>query len=378
MQVPLLDLKAQYQQIKPEIDAALQEVITSQHFILGPVLERFEKKMAQYIGAKYAIGVASGSDALVLALMALDIKPGDEVITTPFSFFATAGSISRLGARPVFVDIEPDTFNINPDRINDVLTKSKNHKAKAIMPVHIFGQCADMQPIMEIARRHNLSVVEDAAQAIGAVYKHQKAGALGQLGCFSFFPSKNLGGWGDAGLVTTSDERLAQKTRSLRVHGSGSRLYYHDYIGINSRLDAIQAAVLSVKLTHLDEWNQARQRNARKYEELLVKAKLEKKIIPPATKPGCNHIYHQYTVRVTQDRDELKNFLQKQNIGTAVYYPLPLHLQECFGYLGYKAGSFPESEKAAHECLSLPVYPELTVAMQSHVVNQIVRFFREK
>lgn len=374
MHVPILDLKAQYQKIKPELDAALQEVLANQRFILGPVVERFERTIAQYVGAKHAIGVASGSDALLLALMALDIKSGDEVITTPFSFFATAGSIARTGAHPVFVDIEPDTFNIAPARIEEYLLKS-NRKVKAIIPVHLFGQCTEMAPIMELAKRYHLSVIEDAAQAMGSVYQNHKAGTIGQIGCFSFFPTKNLGGWGDAGLVTTSDESIAQKIKSLRVHGGETRRYYHKYVGCNSRLDALQAAVLSAKLKYLDEWNATRQRNAQQYQSLFHNAGLDKKVILPVVKPERNHVYHQYTIRVPQKRNELMTFLHTQNIGTEIYYPLPLHLQECFEYLGYQPGRLPESEKATHECLSLPIYPELTLTMQEYLVDQIARFF---
>jgi dTDP-4-amino-4,6-dideoxygalactose transaminase len=373
--VPLLDLKGQYAAIKTEIDTAIKEVAESQHFVLGPTVERFEKAIAQYIDVKHAIGVASGSDALLLALMAFDIKEGDEVITSPFTFFATAGSIARTGARPVFVDIEPDTFNIDVNKIAAYLAKS-GKSVKAIMPVHIFGQCTDMGPIMDLAKRYKIAVIEDAAQAIGSIYQKHKAGTLGHIGCFSFFPSKNLGGWGDGGLVTTNDDTMDQKIKSLRVHGGTNKKYHHQYIGCNSRLDALQAAILTAKLKHLDEWTQARQANAQRYQQLIQTAGLANKAIPPITRPDRNHIFHQYTIRVPKQRDELKAFLQKQGIGTEVYYPLSLHMQECFTYLGYKPGSLPESEKAEREVLSLPIYPELTASMQEYVVEQIKLFFK--
>ncbi|MFA5795379.1 MAG: DegT/DnrJ/EryC1/StrS family aminotransferase [Candidatus Brocadiia bacterium] len=371
MNVPLLDLKMQHQKIKDDIQQSIQKVIDSQHFIMGPEVAEFEAAAAKYVGAKHAIGVASGSDALLLSLMALDIKTGDEVITTTFSFFATAGSIARTGARPVFVDIDPKTFNCDPNRIADALKKSK--KAKAIMPVHLYGQCAEMQPILELARKHNCAVVEDAAQAIGSTYKGKKAGTMGALTGFSFFPSKNLGCWGDGGLVTTDDDNLGQMVRKLRVHGS-SKKYYHQYVGMNSRLDTLQAAVLKAKLKYLDNWSTGRAERAAYYNKLFKSAGLDSVITTPFVHPDCNHIYHQYTIIVKGKRDGLRDFLKERGIGTEVYYPLPLHLQECFTYMGYKPGDLPVSEKTSLEALSLPIYPELTSQQQDYVVESIKTF----
>lgn len=375
MNVPLLDLKAQYQTIKDDIQSAIQKVIDSQHFIMGPEVAEFEAATAKYIGAKHAIGVASGSDALLIALMALNIKSGDEVITTTFSFFATAGSIARTGAMPVFVDIDPKTFNCDPNRIADALKKHK--KCKAIMPVHLYGQCAEMDPILELAGKYNCAVIEDAAQAIGSTYKSKKAGTMGALTGFSFFPSKNLGGWGDGGLVTTNDDNLAQLIRKLRLHGS-SKKYYHQYVGMNSRLDTLQAAVLKAKLKYLDSWSASRAKRAAYYNKLFRDAGLTDVITTPFVHPDCNHIYHQYTIIVKGKRDGLrdllKNFLKDRNIGTEVYYPLTLHFQECFTGLGYKKGDLPVSEKASLEVLSLPIYPELTNQQQEYVVESIKMF----
>lgn len=373
MQVPLLDLKGQYQSIKSEVEESLQSIIQSQHFILGESVEKFEKSIADYIKVKHAIGVASGSDALLLSLMALDIGSNDEVITTPFSFFATAGCIARLCAKPIFVDIEPDTFNIDPNKIADYL--KRNHtKVKAILPVHLYGQCADMDAIMELSKKYNIPVIEDAAQAIGSLYHNQHSGTFGLFGCFSFFPSKNLGAWGDAGLVTTNDEKHARLVKALRVHG-GEKKYYHRYVGCNSRIDTMQTAILSVKLKYLPQWNEARIVNATSYETLFKKYQLDKMVVLPKTKPDRNHTYHQFTLRVSEKRDELRSFLKESGIGTEVYYPLPLHLQECFKDLGYKKGDLPESEKAAQESLSLPIYPELTQEMQEYVVSSIKEFY---
>ncbi|MBI4712225.1 MAG: DegT/DnrJ/EryC1/StrS family aminotransferase [Planctomycetes bacterium] len=378
MNIPLLDLKAQYQQIKPEVQKAINEVIDSQHFILGPAVEKFEAEIARFIGIKYAVGVASCSDSLLLSLMALGINPahtdtkGMEVITTPFTFFATAGAIARLGVTPVFADIEPDTFNISPDAIAAALKKHKN--VKAIIPVHLYGQSADLEPIMELGRKYNIPIIEDAAQSIGATYKGQNTGTFGLLGCLSFFPSKNLGAWGDAGLIVTNDEKMYQMIRSLRLHG-GQKKYYHQYVGCNSRLDAVQAAVLSVKLKYITEWTAKRQERAQYYNQLFKKYNLSGFVTPPPIRPDCNHIYHQYTIRA-KNRDGLKDFLKQQNIGTEVYYPLALHLQDCFRYLGYKKGDLPESEKATQEALSLPIYPELRPAQQEYVVEQIAGFYR--
>ncbi|MBI4834565.1 MAG: DegT/DnrJ/EryC1/StrS family aminotransferase [Planctomycetes bacterium] len=373
MQVPILDLKAQYQAIKGDIEKSIQPVIQSQHFILGATVENFEKEISGYINVKYAIGVASGSDAILLSFMALKIGSGDEVITTPFSFFATAGSIARLGAKPVFVDIEQDTYNLDPNKIEDYL-KRNGKKVKAVMPVHLYGQCAEMDAITELSRKYNIAVVEDAAQAIGSKYKNKHAGTFGIFGCFSFFPSKNLGAWGDAGLVTTNDEKSAILIKTLRIHG-GLKKYYHQYVGCNSRLDALQAAVLSAKLKHLAEWNKGRARNAQRYINLFKKYKLDDIITAPITKPERNHTYHQFTIRVKEKRDELIKFLKDGGVGTEVYYPLPLHLQECFNDMGYKKGDLPVSEKCAQTCVSLPIYAELTEEMQEHVVSQIARFY---
>ena len=348
MKVPLLDLKAQYQSIKAEVDAAMMRVVESQHFILGPVVQEFEKACAAYCQTPHAVGMSSGTDALLIALMVENIGPGHEVITSPYSFFATAGSIARTGATPVFVDIDPATFNIAPAAIESKITK----KTRAIIPVHLYGQCADMDPIMAVAKKHNLIVIEDAAQAIGSEYKGRRAGSIGDHGCFSFFPSKNLGGFGDGGLVTTSDASRAERLSIFRMHGSQPK-YYHKFIGGNFRLDALQAAVLNVKLKHLDSWTAARQRNAARYERLFADAGLVGSPVglPPATianlksqiaNSADRHIFNQYCIRVPR-RDELQKFLTSQEIGTEVYYPVPLHLQECFHYLGHKPGDFPES-----------------------------------
>ncbi|MFN7946119.1 MAG: DegT/DnrJ/EryC1/StrS family aminotransferase [Blastocatellia bacterium] len=369
MKVPLLDLRAQHQTIRAEVMAAVERVFENQTFVLGAEVSEFEKSAAEYCHVKHAIGCASGSDALLLALMAYDIGPGDEVITVPFTFFATAGAIARTGARPVFVDINADDFNISIAQIEAAITP----RTKAVMPVHLFGQCAAMDAISEIAQRHHLPVIEDAAQAIGSEINNRRAGTMGDIGCFSFFPSKNLGGAGDGGLLTTNDDDLAEKLMMLRVHGSRVK-YFHHYVGINSRLDALQAAVLNVKLKHLDEWTAARQRNAERYNQLFAEAALEE-ITTPVAHPGYRHIYNQYTIRCAR-RDELMAWLKEQGIGTEIYYPVPLHLQECFAYLGGRPGDLPASEKAAHECLSLPVYPELTAEMQQYVVEKIAEFYQ--
>jgi len=361
MEVPLLDLKAQYAKIKDEVLAAVSEVLESQRCIGGPKVEQLEERVAEISGCKFAVGVSSGTDAILNCLMSLGIGPGDEVITTPFTFFATAGCIARVGARPVFVDIDPKTFNINPSLLEEKVTE----RTKAIIPVHLFGQMADMDPIMEVARKYNLAVIEDAAQSITATYKGRKAGGIGTAGCFSFFPSKNLGGVGDGGMVVTNDQDLAERLRIMRDHGQNPRYYYH-YVGGNFRLDAIQAAVLLVKLKYLDEWSQARRRNAAYYDERFAGTVVR----TPYIHPDCISVYNQYVVRVPR-RDELVKHLQDNGIGCAVYYPLPLHLQPCFGYLGYKRGDFPESEKAAKEVLALPVYPELTDLMKNYVVETL-------
>ncbi len=369
MKVPLLDLKAQHRTIRNEVMAAVEGVFESQQFILGSEVERFEEEVARYCQARHAIGCASGSDALLLALMALDIGPGDEVITVSYSFFATAGAIARLGAKPVFVDVLHHDFNLDPDLIERAITP----RTRAIMPVHLFGQCARMDVILDIAASHGLRVIEDAAQAIGAKHRGRSAGTMGTIGCFSFFPSKNLGGAGDAGLLTTDDDRLASRLRILRVHGMEPK-YYHQVVGVNSRLDALQAAVLRVKLRHLDEWTEARRRNAARYDTLFAESGLEE-VKTPAANPDCRHIYNQYTIRCS-NRDGLIQHLGEAGIGSEVYYPVPLHRQECFAYLGNGAGELPVSEQAAREVLSLPVYPELTGEMQNYVVERIANYYR--
>ncbi|MBN2199343.1 MAG: DegT/DnrJ/EryC1/StrS family aminotransferase [Candidatus Aminicenantes bacterium] len=379
MNVPLLDLRAQYASIRDEIRTAVDEVLESQYFILGPKVEELERAVAAYTGARFAVGVSSGTDALLASLMALDVGPGDEAVTTPFTFFSTAGAVSRLGARPVFVDIDPASFNMNPARLEKALTP----KTKAVIPVHLFGQCADMDPILEVCRRRGVPVVEDAAQSIGADYKGRRAGAMGALGIFSFFPSKNLGAFGDGGMVVTSDAGLAERVRMLRTHGEHQR-YFHREVGGNFRLDALQAAVLLVKLGHLDDWSAGRLRNARYYSGKLEESGLtaEGLITTPTMlyeKGGGrnHHIFNQYTLRVRK-RDGLKAFLQERGVMTAVYYPVPLHLQECYKDLGYKKGDFPESEKAAGEVLSLPVYPELMDGQRDFVVAAITEFYKAR
>lgn len=369
MNVPLLDLRAQYDSMRDEMRVAIDRVMESQHFILGSEVSELENELAGYSKVHHAIGCASGSDALLLALMALGIGERDEVITTPYSFFATASAISRVGARPVFVDIDPRTFNIDAAKIEDAITD----RTRAIMPVHLYGQCAEMNAICEIAARRGIHVIEDAAQAIGADDGVRRAGTMGDIGCFSFYPSKNLGGAGDGGMVTTNDDALAEKLRVLRVHG-GERRYYHSVIGINSRLDALQAAILRVKLPRLDSWSDARAERAAKYRELFTDRGLTEQIEPPFVRPNVRHIYHQFVIR-TKERDALVDHLKSHDIGTDIYYPVPLHMQECFGYLGNEVGDFPESERAAKETLALPIYPELTEEQQRYVVDVIDRFF---
>ncbi|MBN1796599.1 MAG: DegT/DnrJ/EryC1/StrS family aminotransferase [Sedimentisphaerales bacterium] len=361
MHVPLLDLKAQYSKIREEILEAVTEVLDSQYCIGGPKVAELEEKIAQISDCKYAVGVSSGTDAILCSLMSLDIGAGDEVITTPFTFFATGGCITRTGAKPVFVDIDPKTYNINPELIDKAVTE----KTRAIIPVHLFGQMADMDPIMEIAHKHNLYVIEDAAQSISATYKGRKAGSIGTCGCFSFFPSKNLGGIGDGGMIVTNDESLYKKMVCMRNHGQTDE-YQHQYIGGNFRLDPIQAAALLVKLPYLDEWSKARRDNAVYYDERFAGSVVE----TPYIHPDCVSIYNQYVIRVP-NRDELLEYLESKNISCRVYYPLPLHLQPCFKYLGYKQGDFPESEKAAKEVMALPIYPELTDEMIDYVTEFI-------
>ncbi len=369
MKVPLLDLHAQYETLREEMQASVLRVLESQQFILGSEVEELEKELAEYSRVRHAIGCANGSDALLLALMALGIGAGDEVITTPYSFFATASSIARLGARPVFVDINPQTYNIDAEKIEAAITE----RTRAIMPVHLYGQCALMSAIKEIGARRGVAVIEDAAQAIGADDGETRAGGIGVIGCFSFYPSKNLGAAGDAGMLTTNDEELANKLRLLRVHG-GERRYYHRLIGINSRLDALQAAILRVKLPRLDEWSDARAEKAANYNQLFADAGLLEQIAPPFVESGVRHIYHQYVIRA-HERDELFAHLKEQGIGTDIYYPVPLHMQECFAYLGYAEGDFPQAERAARETLALPVYPELSQEQQQYVVDVIRGFY---
>jgi dTDP-4-amino-4,6-dideoxygalactose transaminase len=364
MKVPFLDLKRQYDAIKKEIDEAVFSVLSNTRFILGPEVKNLEDEVAAYCGTEFAIGVASGTDALLLSLRACGVKPGDEVITSSFSFFASAGVISRLGAVPVFVDINAETYNIDPDQIEGKISQ----KTKAIMPVHLFGQCADMDPTMDVAKRHNLKVVEDAAQAIGAEYKEKKAGAIGDFGCFSFFPSKNLGGAGDGGMVVTNDPEMSEMVRILRVHGSKPK-YYHSIVGYNSRLDTIQAAILGVKLKYLDDWSKTR----RKHAEIYNSAFKDLDIIIPKEESFNYHIYNQYTIAVKK-RDELRKHLKEKEIGHDSYYPVPLHLQECYGFLGYKKGDLPVSENKAEEVVSIPIYPELTKEEQEYVISTITEF----
>ncbi len=370
MQVPLLDLKAQYRGIRGEMLAAIEAVCDDQGFILGPRVVELEKAVSAYVGTPYAVGVASGSDALLVSLMALGVGRGDEVITVPFTFFATTGAISRLGARPVLVDIQPDTFNIDPALIERAITP----RTKAIVPVHLFGQCADMEAILDIAGRRGIRVVEDAAQAIGAARRGRKAGTFGDTGCFSFFPSKNLGGFGDGGMITTNDQGLRDTLAMLRVHGSKVK-YAHDQVGVNSRLDALQAAVLLVKLKYLDAWTEGRRRNAAAYARLFEDAKLTEVVTLPRTRPENDHVFNQYTIRVGK-RDELRAFLKERGVGTEVYYPLPLHLQSCYQDLGYAKGVFPVSERASEEVLSLPIFAELSADQLAHVVDSIAAFYK--
>jgi len=371
--VPLLDLTRQYESIRDEINEAIQRVLSSGRFILGQEVEALEKEVAAFCGVKYAIGVASGTDALLLSLKALGIGQGDKVIIPSFTFFATAGVVHNAGATPVFADIDSKTFNIDPEHVRALLQDSRMaHGVKAIIPVHLYGQMADMGDLITIAEEHNLFVIEDAAQAIGAEYKGCKAGTIGDLGCFSFFPTKNLGAYGDGGMVITDDETLAKRVRMLRVHGSKSK-YYHSVVGFNSRLDALQAAILRVKLSHLPEWTAARQQVASRYDELLRGVK---GIETPHRASNRTHIFHQYTIRIANSRrDALQMHLKDQGIGTLVYYPRPLHLQECFANLGYTEGQLPVSEQASREVLSLPVFPELSEEEQDCVVGVIKTFF---
>lgn len=369
MNVPLLDLQAQYVALRDDLQQAVQRVMSSQRFVLGDEVRGLENSIAGYCQTKHAVGCASGSDALLLALMALDVKAGDEVITTPFSFFATAACITRLGARPVFVDIDPRTYNIDASQVADAITS----RTRAIMPVHLYGQCAAMDPLLEVGKRPGVPIVEDAAQAIGATDKGRPAGSMGSIGCFSFYPTKNLGGAGDGGILTTNDAEVAARLRRLRAHG-GANEYEHDEVGINSRLDELQAAVLRVKFPSLDRWSEERAQKAARYSKLLNEADLSFTLGPPHVRDDGRHIFHQYVVRVPGNRDALMEHLKARGVGTKVYYPIPLHLQACFNYLGYHEGQFPESESAAKETIALPVYPELSEEQQVYVVESIKSF----
>jgi len=384
--VPLLDLKVQFAQIRAEVMPLIEQVCTTQQFILGENVRGFEQEIARYCGAPFGVGVSSGTDALLLAMMALGIGAGDEVVTSPFTFFATAGTIARTGARPIFCDIDPVTFNMSPSAVqtfierdcvntgDGLVNRATRGRVKAIMPVHLYGQSADMDGLMEIARRHGLKVIEDAAQAVGTEYKHGvRVGSIGDIGCFSFFPSKNLGAFGDAGLCTTKDPELAERMRVLRVHG-GKPKYFHALIGGNFRIDELQAAVLRIKLKYLDGWTSGRQRNAAYYDRAFSAARLGSRVITPRAAPGQRHIFNQYVIRV-HERDALRKFLGEHGIGTEIYYPVPLDRQECFSYLGYAPGTFPESERAAAETLAIPIYPELTDDQLGAVVARVAEYF---
>jgi dTDP-4-amino-4,6-dideoxygalactose transaminase len=371
MRVPLLDIPASYETILQDVKKNIDQVIQSGRFVLGPIVEELEEKIATYCETKYAVGVSSGTDALLISLMAAGVGEGDEVITTPFTFFATAGSISRLGARPVFVDIESDTFNIDPSQIE----KSITDKTRAIIPVHLYGQSANMNPILELAQRNNLVVIEDAAQAIGSEYEGRRTGSMGNYGCFSFFPTKNLGGFGDGGMVTMSSEADYNQIKALRVHGSNLK-YYHKLIGGNFRLDALQAGVVLAKLQYLDQWTEKRRKNAQTYNQLFKeKGIADQLILPLEVIP--RHVYNQYVIRVNNNRDELRSFLTENNIFTEIYYPLPLHLQDCFASLEYKKGAFPESEKAANDTIALPIFPELAKEQLVYVTEKIDEFIKK-
>jgi dTDP-4-amino-4,6-dideoxygalactose transaminase len=379
MKVPLLDLKEQYKTIKKEVLKTAEELFESQYFILGPRVTDLEEKIADYCSSKHAVGVSSGTDALLISLMAIDTGLKDMVITTPYTFFATAGSIARTGAKPLFVDIDPKTFNISSECLESVvdsMPRTELKKLKAVIPVHLYGQCADMAPILEICKKYNLVVIEDAAQAIGAEYQGQRAGSMGDFGCFSFFPSKNLGAFGDGGIVTTNSDEFYDKLCILRAHGSRPK-YYHKLIGGNFRLDAFQAAVVSIKLKYLDQWTKARQENAQKYRALFSHAGLEDVVELPYEKED-RHIYNQFVIRVGERRDDLRGFLSDAGIGTEVYYPVPLHLQACFSDLNYKKGDFPQSEHAALHTLALPIYPELSDDQIEYVVEKIKAFYLKK
>jgi dTDP-4-amino-4,6-dideoxygalactose transaminase len=368
--VPLLDLEAQYRPLRDEILAAMTRVCDGQRFIMGPEVEALERELASYLDVREAIAVSSGTDAILAALMVLGIGAGDEVVTTTYSFFATAGCVARVGATPVLVDIDPVTFNLEPAAVRAALTP----RTRAIIPVHLYGLCADMDPIMDAARKHGIAVIEDAAQAIGATYRTRQAGSIGTIGCFSFFPSKNLGGFGDGGLVTTNDAALAHEIRLVRNHGAEPK-YFHKRVGANFRLDALQAAVLRVKLPHLARWTAMRQANAARYDALLMSAGLSDRVAVPSAPSDCRHIFNQYIVRVP-DRDRVRAFLADRGIGTEIYYPVPFHLQECFAGLGHHRGDFPHAETAAASTLALPIYAELTADQQAAVVGALADALR--
>lgn len=389
MDIPFLDLKAQYKSIRDEINQKILDVISSQKFVLGSEVEDLEKEIAEYSSVKFGVGVSSGSDALIISLMAFDVGENDAVVTTPFTFFATAGAISRLKARPIFCDIEEKGYNLDPEKFEELLKNQVKEQGpssiKATIPVHLYGQCVDMTPILDLAKKYNLFVIEDAAQAIGSEYPapdgQKKACSMGDVGILSFFPSKNLGGFGDGGMVLTNDEQLAQKLKLLRVHGSRNK-YFYDILGGNFRLDALQAAVLRVKLKYLDDWQRKRRERASYYDRIFTESGLVEEScvqIPEALYRDSGteyfHTYHQYVVRV-RDRDKLRDHLNEKRVSTAVYYPLPLHLQKCFSYLGYKEGDFPVAEKAAREVLALPIYPELTAEQQDYIVSSINEFYK--
>jgi len=383
--VPLLDLKAQFAEIRAEVMPIIEQVCASQQFILGDHVRGLEEEVARYAGSAFGVGVSSGTDALLIAVMALNIGAGDEVITSPFTFFATAGTVARVAARPIFCDIDPITFNLSPESVQSFIdrngvvrdgglfNRTTGGRIRAIMPVHLYGQSADMAPLVAIAKRHGLKLIEDAAQAIGTEYQGRRVGSIGDIGCFSFFPSKNLGAFGDAGLCTVNDAELAEHLRVLRVHG-GKPKYFHSFVGGNFRIDELQAAVLRVKLKYLDAWTEGRRRNAAYYDKAFAAAGLGARVVTPVAVAGGRHIFNQYIVRV-QKRDELKKFLAERGIGTEIYYPVPLHLQKCFEYLGYRAGDFPESERAAVETLALPIYPELAQTQLAHVVASLTAFY---
>ena len=371
--VPLIDLVEQYQTIREEVQEAVQRVFERQTFVLGDEVEQFESEIASYCDSRFAIGCASGTDALLLSLMALGVGPGDEVITSPYSFFATASCITRAGARPVFVDIKPNTYNLDPNAVEAAITS----RTKAILPVHLYGQCAEMDPLWRLAVKHHLPIVEDAAQAIGAGYRGRKAGVLGTMGCFSFFPTKNLGGAGDGGMITTDDKDLAARLKRLRMHGDFGG-YNHLEVGLNSRLDALQAAVLSVKLKHLDDWSHARRENASRYRALFEEFGVSETVSLPEEISERHHVYNQFVIRVGDGlRDEVLSGLRKRGIGCSIYYPRPLHLQECFSSLQYRPGQLPEAEQAAQETIALPIFAELGEERQRRVVETLASVVRE-